>query len=174
MSKGVRVFALVVIFGSCAVSVGAGFQAAQKEVAAMAVGGAGVDVPSASTQFAILMTTIAGVVSMLATQFFAMYREGRNRKWDLQDRQQARAEMRMHAETQRLETMQTAIELARVSSINKEHLLGAIKENTLITTESATKAQAAYSAANDFNAKLEALQRQLQGMATLEAEKKEA
>lgn len=171
MSRSVKVFAMVVIFGCFTVSVWAGVQAAHNEVAAMAQGGGG-SAPTASTQFAILVTTIAGVVSMLATQFFSMYRESRNRKWDLHDRSAARVEMRQHAETQRLETMQTAIELARVSTINRDHLLGAIKENTKITTEGASQAQAAYSAANNFNSKFEALQKQLQEMATL-AEKKE-
>lgn len=163
MSRGVKVFALVVIFGSFAVSVWAGVQAAAQEAAAMA-GGNGSSVPSASTQFAILITTIAGMVSMLATQFFSMYRENRNRKWDLQDRAAARAEQRETHRTLRLETMQSATELARVSMINSGHLLGAIKENTQITTEGASKADAAFSEANNFNVKLEALRRDLQSM----------
>ncbi len=175
MSRGVKIFALMVIFGSLTVSVWAGVQAATTEAAAMA-GGAGSSAPSASTQFAILITTIAGMISMLATQFFAMYRENRNRKWDLQDRSTARAEMRESNRTLRLETMQTATELARVSMINSGHLLGAIKENTQITTEGASKADAAFSAANNFNAKLEALQLELQSIvkdAGKQAEKKE-
>jgi hypothetical protein len=176
MSKGVKILALAFIFASFAVSVWAGVQAAQTEAAAMA-GGGGSAAPSASTQFAILLTTIAGMVSMLATQFFAMYRENRNRKWDLQDRETARAEMRENNRTLQIQNMQTATELARVSMINSGHLLDAIKENTEITTGGASKAEAAYSEANNFNKKLEALQLQLQKIvndAEKQAEKKEA
>lgn len=177
MSRVVRFVALVVIFGSLTVSVLAGVQAAQTETATMS--GGGVAPPSASTQVAILITTVAGVVSMLATQFFAMYRESRNRKWDLQDRTAARAEMRENNRTLRLENMQTATELARVSMINSGHLLEAIKENTEITHGGASKAEAAYSEANTFNAKLEALHRELQNLVLVQeagkaAEKKEA
>lgn len=170
MPKRVKVFALVVILGSFAVSVYAGVVAAQAEHAGVAAA------PTASNQFAILVTTIAGFASLLATQFFQMYRENRTRKWDLQDREQARAEMRRHAETQRLDTMQAAIELARVSNINRDHLMGAIKENTQITSEGTSKAEAAYlvasGVATDFSAKFEALHKELQSMA-LQPDKKE-
>lgn len=173
MSNGVRVVALAIIFASFAVSVWAGVQAATAEQTAMA---SGLNAPTASTQFAILITTIAGVISMLATQIFAMFRESRNRKWDLQDRAAARAEMRENTRLLRLENMQTATELARVSMINSEHLLDVIKENTDITSRGASQAEAAYSEANNFNKKLEELHRQLQQMVTdagKQAEKKE-
>lgn len=170
MPRRVKIFAFVMIFGCFAVSVWAGVVAAQNEHAAAA---AGVPPPSATNQFAILVTTIAGFASLLATQLFQFYRENRNRKWDLQDRAAARKEVRDHAETQRLETMQTAIELARVSNINRDHLLGAIQANTQITADGAAKAEAAYSVANNFNTKLEALQKELVSMAKT-PEKKEA
>lgn len=170
MSRRAKVFAMLIIFGTYAVSVYAGVMAVQNEQA-VAAGNAA---PTASNQFAILVSTIAGIASLLATQWFQIYRENRNRRWDLQDRAAARAEMRRHAETQRLETMQTAVELAKVSNINRDHLLGAIGENTRITSEGASKAQAAYSVANDFNEKFESLHKELQSMAVVHPDKKEA
>jgi hypothetical protein len=105
-----------------------------------------------------------------------MYRENRTRKWDLQDRTAAREEMRRLSETQRLDTMQAAIELARVSNINRDHLMGAIKENTQITSEGASQAATAASVASgvasDFSARFEALHKELQSMA-VQPEKKE-
>lgn len=160
--RGARIAALIFIFGCFGVSVWAGVIAAQTDPSA-GVGTA--SAPTASNQFAILVTTVAGFASLLATQFFAMYRENRNRKWDLQDRTQARAEMRAHAEVQREETLRTAIELAKVSNINRDHLLGAIEKNTSLTAKSAEQAEAAYSVANNFNEKLETLHSELQSMA---------
>ena len=158
MPKKVRIFAFLTIFGFFAVSVWAGVIATQNEAAKPSP-------PSSSNQVAILITTIAGFASLLATSMFQIYRENRNRKWDLQDRAAARAEMRSTAEAQRMETMQTDVELARVSYINRDHLLGAIKENNDIVAQGASKAEAAYSAANDFNRKLEVLHKELQSMA---------
>lgn len=128
--------------------------------------------PTASSQTTILITTVAGFLSLLATQFFSMWRENqrerakrdeaeRQRKWDLEDRRAARVEMRQHAETQRLETIQTAIELAKVSNINRQQLVGEIKANTKLTEEAAAKAADAYVAANNFNEKLERLHQEL-------------
>lgn len=41
-------------------------------------------------QFTILMATIAGIVSTFSTLFVSIYRENRNRRWDLEDRRVAR------------------------------------------------------------------------------------
>jgi uncharacterized protein involved in exopolysaccharide biosynthesis len=160
MTRAVKIFAFALICGLFAVSVCAGVLASQQAAADPAAAQ-----PTASNQFAILVTTIAGFASLLATHLFQFYREGRNRRWDLQDRMSARQEMRNHAETQRVETLKTAIELARVSNINREHLLGAIKENTELTSEAGAKAEAAYTSANNFNEKLESLHRELAGLA---------
>lgn len=159
MSSRVKILAFLVIFGCFAVSVYAAVQAAQ------APADPSLGTPTASNQFTILVTTIAGFASLLATHIFQFYRENRNRNWDLQDRAAAREEMRKHAEEQRVETIKTAIELARVSNINREHLLGAIEKNSQLTSEAGEKAQAAYTSANNFNSKLEALHRELAEMA---------
>jgi hypothetical protein len=158
MTRTARICCVLLACALFAVSVGAGVVAQQQ---ATEISGAGGTQPTASNQFAILVTTIAGFASLLATHFFQMYRENRTRKWDLADRTAARLEMRQHAETQRLETIQTAIELARVSNINREHLLGAIDKNTKITSEAAGKAEAAYTVATDFQSKIESLHREL-------------
>lgn len=119
------------------------------------------DAPTAGNQWAILVTTVTGFFTLIATQMFALWRESRNRKWDLEDRAAARKEMRHHADTQRLETVQTALDLAKVSAYNKQQLEGHIVRNTEITIAAAEKADAAYKAANNFNEKLEELRRQL-------------
>lgn len=158
MNKAVKVSALSVIGSLFAITVWAGVIAAQQTpaVETNAPGSA-----TASNQFATIATLIAGFASMLAAQAFQWFRESRTRKWDLADRMAARKEVRDHAETQRLETIQAAIELARVSNINRDHLVSEIGRNTILTAEAAAKADAAYVSANNFNAKLEALHRQL-------------
>lgn len=117
--------------------------------------------PTAENQTTILITTIAGFASLIATQVFALINESRKRKWDLADREAARREVRQHAETQRLETIQTAIDLAKVSNVNRQQLLTRIEHNTNLTQEAKQSAEAAYTAANNFNEKIETLKRQL-------------
>jgi hypothetical protein len=121
----------------------------------------GDNTPTATNQNVILITTIGGFLTLIATQIFAIWRESRNRKWDLADREAARREVRQHAETQRLETIQTAIDLAKVSNINRQHLVDHIEQNTAITKEAKKTAEAAYIAANNFNERLESLRKQL-------------
>ncbi len=172
LSKRVRVSALVLIFGCFSVCVFAGVVAAQNQTAAVAAGG--VSTPAATTSVALLISTLFGFASVLATHFFQIYNSSRQRKWDLQDRAAARQETRKQVEEQRLETMQAAIEMARISIINRDHLLVAVKENTQLTKEGVSAAEAAYSAANDSNAKYEALRRELQEMAKQPEKKAEA
>ncbi len=160
MPRFVKISALVIIFGSFAVSVGAGVIAAQQAVEQLGSQPAGTP-PTASNQFAILVTTIAGFASLLATQFFQMYRESQKRKWDLQDRETARLEMRQHARFQKEETLKTAVELARVSIINRDTLIGAIKENTQLTEEGVKQAGVAASSATSMNESLDALRAEL-------------
>ena len=149
MTRAVKIFACVVICGLFAVSVYAGVIAQQQATADPAAAQ-----PTASNQFAILITTIAGFASLLATHLFQFYKENRNRKWDLQDRASAREEMLRHQKAQRVETLQTAVEIARVSNINRDHLLGAIDRKTELTAEAGAKT-------DDFNSRLEALHQEL-------------
>jgi hypothetical protein len=138
--------------------------AAAHVLAQQAAGGAApVDPPTGSNQSTILITTMAGLATLFFTQAFALWRESRNRKWDLEDRMAARREMRAHAETQRLETIQTAIDLAKVSNINRQQLTEHLTRNTEITQAAKDQAAAAYQAADNFNEKLETLRKQLAG-----------
>lgn len=161
ISRAAKIVALVTICGLFAVSVCAGV-VAQTQANADPTGG----VPTAQNQFAILITTIAGFASLLCTQLFQFYRENRNRKWDLQDRTVAREQMRKTNEEQRMEAMRTAVELAKVSQTNRDLIVGAVKENTVITVDAGEKAAAAYTSANNFNSKLETLHRELIAMST--------
>lgn len=119
------------------------------------------DAATESNQSTILITTIAGFASLIATHIFSMWREHRNRRWDLQDREAARREMRQHAETQRIETIQTAVDLAKASHIASQRVLDRIDANTTITQAAKETAEAAYVAANSFNAHLDTLRSQL-------------
>lgn len=118
--------------------------------------------PTQSNQIAILITTLVGFASLIATQVFAIMREKRERRWDLEDRAAARLEAKRHAEAQRIETIATALELAKVSEKNREHLIqhidenvtGPMRQNTVITQEALEKA-------NNFNEKLEQLRSRL-------------
>jgi hypothetical protein len=170
MPRKVKVFAFLIIAGLFAVSVWASVIAAQEPQP---------DTARSGSSIALMITTVAGFASLLATHLFQFYRENRNRRWDLEDREASRQEMRKTAETQRVETIQTAIELARVSNINREHVLGAISKNTEITSEASAKAEAASvvvaSTATNFNDKLEALHSELAGLrSALPAESKKS
>lgn len=114
--------------------------------------------PPAGTQ-----VTILGLAGLLVTQIAQMLRESRNRKWDLADRAAARAdaaakaeqlrletaaaaaqlrrEQQAHAEAQRIATIQTAIELAKVSKVNRDRLIAAVAENTTLTETHAKAAR---------------------------------
>lgn len=128
----------------------------------------GVDGPSshATTETAMWVTSIVGFLSLLATQIFALVREHRNRQWDLEDRAAARAQMERNAALQRIETVQTAVELARITKEHRQHILQEISRNTEITQDVGAKAAAAHEAANNFNEKLERLRRELQSKGT--------
>jgi len=120
----------------------------------------------AANQQTIWITSLVGFLSLMATQIFALWRESRNRKWDMEDRAAARAQMQKNAETQRLETITTAIELARVATSHREQIVKEISRNTEITKGIGEKADAAYNAANDFTKRLEGLRHELASKGT--------
>jgi len=111
-----------------------------------------------SSPQAILITTIGTLATVVVTQVVGLVRESRNRRWDLADRAAARQETILRAELQRNETIKTAIELARITKASKAETIERILENTRLTIDAATKADAAYVAANNFNEKLKALE----------------
>jgi hypothetical protein len=51
------------------------------------------DMTMTDAQFTLLITTITGLVSTLATFAYNLYRENRNRKWDRENRELARTEL---------------------------------------------------------------------------------
>ncbi len=114
----------------------------------------------------IWITSLIGFLSLMATQIFSLWRESRNRKWDLEDRAAARAQMQKNAELQRIETIQTAIDLARVTKLHGEEIVKEISRNTEITQSVGEKADAAYVAANNFNERLERLRKELASKGT--------
>lgn len=116
---------------------------------------------TAANQHTIWVTSVIGFLSLLATQLFALWRENRNRKWDLEDRAVARKQMQENAERQRLEIVETAIKLAQKTNADREHIVKEISKNTALTQSVGEKAEAAYAAANNFTERLEKLRKDL-------------
>lgn len=114
---------------------------------------------SDSNSEGLWVTAIAGILTLLATNFFQIYRESRNRKWDIADRQEQRRREAIRAQAQHNSTIQTAFELAKVATRNRDDVIAKVDENTALTAEAVKAAGAAYEAGNSFNAKLEALTR---------------
>ncbi len=102
----------------------------------------------------VLVTTIIGFLTLIATNVFALWRESRNRKWDQEDREIAR----MNA---RNESHAVAVKLATVVNQQHKELAAKLDENTEMTKAVGEKAVAAYDAANNFNNKLEDVKSQL-------------
>jgi hypothetical protein len=117
---------------------------------------------SATNQTTIWVTSLIGFFSLMATQIFSLWREARNRKWDLEDRAHARAQMQKAAELQRIETIQTAIQLAKVTTAHSEQIVKEISKNTALTKSVGDKADAAYGAANNFTERLDRLRQELE------------
>lgn len=105
------------------------------------------------SNFAVLVIQIVGFLTLLVTYAFQFVKDTRQRKYDLEDRAAARADAITRAEMLRLAQIETAIELAKVSKINKDKLLSAIVANTALTADHAVTA----------SAKLEELQQALIG-----------
>lgn len=119
---------------------------------------------------------LIGFFSTLVALLIQMWREARSRRWDREDRAAQRAEFRAATILLKAETVATATTLAKLTKTEHAKLLAfiaeikaqqtnglaaAINENTALTAEVGAKADAAYSAANNFAAKLEAIQRTL-------------
>lgn len=101
-----------------------------------------------------VIVIIIGFLSMLATQGFALWREYRNRNWDLEDRSKAREEIHQRAEDLKLTTSAVTVELMKVLEENRKHVMEELQKNTAITESASKKADAAYNAGNNFNEKL--------------------
>lgn len=124
--------------------------------------------PTSTDQKTIWVTSIIGFLSLLATQLFAIWRQNqetkaaeRRRQWDLEDRERARNDLRQQYEAQRKETISTASEIARIHLQNTRRIVEEISKNTEITEAVGRKADAAYSAGNDFNRRMEEMRQQL-------------
>lgn len=115
---------------------------------------------------------LIGFFSTLVALLIQMWREARNRRWDREDRAASRAEIRAATILLKREAVQTATEIAKltkteltklqalIAEVQSEHI-AAIRENTALTAEIGAKADAAYDSANNFAAKLAAIQRTL-------------
>ena len=118
------------------------------------------DLPhSDGTLAALLISAIAGIVTLILTNMFTLWRDSRNRKWDKEDRELARKEAALRAQMQRTEMIYTAAELAKLTKKNRDIMIAEIERNTELTQETNVKAEAAFREANNFNQKIENLKR---------------
>jgi type II secretory pathway pseudopilin PulG len=128
------------------------------------------DLGTAQNQTVMIVTSIIGFLSLLATQLFSIYRDREQRKRDLQDRAEAREAARQEArETANLlrrEQLATATTLAQVNKKNTERVVAEVSRNTEITEAVGAKADKAYSAANEFTTRLEAMRNELYATGT--------
>lgn len=122
------------------------------------------DTPGTSeNQQTIMWTTVIGFMSLLATQVFSMWREYRNRRWDLENRELARRELDKKLDRQAGETVATAVQLARLTKAHHEQVSSQIEQNTELTRQVGVKAEAAYEAGNNYTQRLNELRAELFG-----------
>lgn len=79
----------------------------------------------ANNQTTILVTTIAGFLSTIVALIFQIWREGRNRRWDLEDRRLARQEADLKIESQtkelsRVAALEAQVTRARAAAVEAE------------------------------------------------------
>lgn len=118
---------------------------------------------TSENQQTIIWTTVVGFLSLLATQVFAMWREYRNRRWDLENRKLAREELDRKFERQAGETVATAVQLARLTKAHHEEVTSQLEKNTELTRQASAKAEAAYEAGNNYTQRLNDLRAELFG-----------
>lgn len=110
---------------------------------------------------AILIVSGAGILTTVMTQLFTLLKLYQHRRWDLQDRAEARAITNINAQTQYAATIDTAIKVTKVNLEQHAALGRLMEENTTLTKAAANDAAAAFNAANDFNKKLKELREEL-------------
>ncbi len=123
-----------------------------------------------SNQSTIIWTSVIGFLSLLVTQFVSLWRdhqrresEKQQREWDLADRAAARAEVLKQVKEQKLETIETAVQLARVVNAQKEEITQQIRHNTEITKQTGRDAMAAIEAGNNYAQRVAELRKELFG-----------
>ncbi len=84
-------------------------------------------------QIYILITTVAGIVTTIIGFLVQLYRERRNRAWELEDR-------RLTAEALRRETMMAAATLKKETAHTRDVLVNKIEENTQINIDALKQA----------------------------------
>lgn len=126
----------------------------------------GTDIGTVENQQTIIWTSIFGFLSLLATQLFSIWRDHLKGKRDKQERDDARATLAANLAAQKLETIETAVQLARVARQHNEAIAKQIAQNTELTKQVGEKAEAAYEIGNNFHQKMEALRQELYGSKT--------
>ena len=118
-----------------------------------------------TAQYVIIATTVAGLVTTVATFAFQIYRENRNRRWDKEDRDETakalaataikeaervaeRVVSEAHAVAEKV--LKEAKMVATQANTERAKLAEMIKENTEISTQ-------AFKEANTVNHKIESL-----------------
>jgi transcriptional regulator of heat shock response len=102
----------------------------------------------------ILITTIAGIVTTIIGFVVQLYRERRNRAWELEDRT-------LKAEALQQKTEQAAVALQKETQRTRDMLTRKIDENTQISVD-------AFREANAVNMKLARINAMIDGVRTQE------
>lgn len=84
-------------------------------------------------QWMILVTTVAGIITTILGFMVQLYREGRNRAWELEDR-------RLAAEELKRETQEAAAVLKKETARTRDMLVKKIEENTQINVDALKQA----------------------------------
>jgi hypothetical protein len=100
----------------------------------------------------ILITTVAGIITTIIGFVVQLYRERRNRAWELEDR-------RLTAEALQQKNEQTAATLQKETQRTRDMLARKIDENTKISAD-------AFSEANAVNVKLARIDALIDGVRT--------
>jgi hypothetical protein len=103
-------------------------------------------------EWIILVTTLAGIVTTILGFVVQLYRERRNRAWELEDR-------RLTAEVLQRKTEQTAEVLKKETAMTRDVLVRKIDENTQINVDALRQA-------NMVNSKLARIDSLIDGVRT--------
>jgi hypothetical protein len=100
-----------------------------------------------------LLTSLVGI-------FAQLFREGRNRKWEKEDRDRTAAMLATKVVSTASDVAVKVEQTAQAAATQTQTLIDKVEENTALTKEAAAKADGAYNEANALNQKIAVLTKQ--------------
>jgi septal ring factor EnvC (AmiA/AmiB activator) len=114
----------------------------------------------------LLITTIFGFFSTLATMFYQGWSSARQRRWDREDREREADKIRQQLEASRIELTRQTAEHANLVAKRMARTEEKIDLNTKLTKAASDHAAEASRVGDDLNRKLETNQEQLKQLQT--------